>query len=319
VAEALDWTRVAQVPASDVFALRHYGTTLYAGTSNTAYVGAVNGTSWTETTPIDASSAAIETVVPAGGALWAGTFNLGAFRSTDAGASWQPVNAGLAGLGSEDVVQFVEKDGRLYAATRGAGVFVRDLAEPSQWSEFNAGLPVLTAGSVQALLLHGTTLVAPAGPNGYVYRFPQGATEWQEVAIVPPIAPGLLASDLIDVGGDLLVGANSRAYRSEDDAQSWTFAGSGLAHGSVIFLAAAGAVAYAGVDSLGSNYRLYRSVDRGRSWQLIDNVLGSFLYALQFAGGRLYAARSDGLWWTPVTATGTSTMSWGALKATGKN
>ena len=181
--------------------------------------------------------------------------------------------------------ELVEKSGRLYAATGGAGVFVLDLAAPTQWSEFNSGLPVFTAGTVVALALHGTTLVAPAGPNGFVYRFPEGATEWQEVAIVPPIAPGLLPTDLIVAGSDLLVGTPNRVYRSDDDAQTWTFVGHGISSsGTAVFLASEGAAVFAGVDSLGSNHLLYRSVNRGDSWKQIDVVPGAFLFALEVAG-----------------------------------
>lgn len=313
--EALPWTRVVEVPASDVFSLQHHLTTLYAGSADIVYIGASEGMTWSATTPVDAAAAAIETVVPVGGALWAGTFAQGAYRSTDGGTHWDPVNTGLSGLGANAVIEIVEKSGKLYAGTGGAGVFVLDLAVPTQWTAFNSELPVLTAGTVEDLVLHGTTLVAPAGPNGYVYRFPEGATAWQEVAIVPPIAPGLMPSDLLAVGVDLFVGASHRVYRSEDDAQTWTFVGNGIASGTDTFLASDGPDLFAGVDFQGNNFRVYRSSNRGDSWQQIDEVIGSFLFALQVAGDRLFAARSDGLWWTPLTATGVHGASWGGFKS----
>ena len=311
---AVTWTRVEEVPADDVFSLQRHGTTLYAGTVNVVYVGEGEGTTWTPTTAVDTAAAAVETVVPAGGALWAGTFNRGVFRSTNGGTSWDPVNTGLAGLGSSSVIALVEKGGKLYAGTGGAGVFVLDLATPTQWSEFNLGFPVFTAGTVAALVLHGTTLVAPAGGNGFVYRFPEGANAWQEVAIVPPIAPGLLTTDLVALGGDLLAGTTNRAYRSDDDAQSWTFAGNGLLQGTATFLATDGAAFYAGVDFLGNNHRLYQSIDSGDSWQQFDEISGAFLYALEVAGDKLFAARHDGLWWTPLATTGVERATWSGFK-----
>jgi hypothetical protein len=313
-ATAVTWTRVAEVPAGNVFSLHLSGTTLYAGTANIVYVGAAEGTSWTPTSAVDPAATAIESVVPAGGALWAATFGDGVFRSTNDGTSWVPVNTGLTGLGSSQVLELVEKNGKLYAATGGAGVFVLDLATPTQWSEFNAGIPISIAGTVGTLILHGSTLVATAGANGFVYRLPDGVTEWQEVAIVPPIAPGLLPTDMVAMGSDLFVGAANRIYRSEDDGMTWTFIGNGIVQNSATFLAVGGSIVYAGVDYQGNNHRIYFSSDRGDSGQPFDDVPGVFLFALEVAGDNLFAARNDGLWWAPVATAAVEETTWGAIK-----
>ena len=315
-AAAVTWTRVEEVPVDDVFSLHHFGTTLYAGAANIAYIGAAEGTSWTPTAVVDPAAAAIETVVPAGGALWVGTFGRGVFRSTNNGTSWGPVNTGLTGLGASQVFELVEKSDSLFAATGGAGVFTLDLAIPTQWSAFSNGIPISIAGTVETLVLHGTMLVATAGPNGFVYRFPEGATEWQEFNLVPPIAPGLLPTDLVTMGSDLFVGAPNRVFRSEDNAQTWTFAGNGIVQNSETFLAVDGTILYAGVDFQGNNHRIYFSPDRGDSWQPFDEIPGVFLFALAVAGDKLFAARNDGLWWTPVVTAAVEETTWGWIKAT---
>jgi photosystem II stability/assembly factor-like uncharacterized protein len=314
-AVAVTWTRVKEVPAGNVFSLHHAGTTLYAGGSNIAYVGAAEGTSWTPTAIVDPAANAIETVVPAGGALWVGTFGHGVFRSTDNGTSWSPVNTGLTGLGASQVLELVEQSDSLFAATGGAGVFALDLATPTQWSAFSAGIPISIAGTVETLVLHGTMLVATAGPNGFVYRFPDGATEWQEFNLMPPIAPGLLPTDLVTTGSDLFVGAPNRIFRSEDGAQTWIFVGNGIVQNSETFLAVDGTVLYAGVDFQGNNHRIYFSPDRGDSWQPFDEIPGVFLFALAVAGDKLFAARNDGLWWTPVVAAAVEETTWGWIKS----
>ena len=314
-AQTLPWTRVEVVPPSDVFSLHHQDTTLYAGTSTIVFMGANEGTSWTPTAEVDTAATAIEAVLSAGGALWVGTFGNGVFRSANNGSSWQPVDAGLTGLGSDDITELVEKSAKLYAGSSGAGIFVLDLGTPNQWSEFNAGLPVDIAGTIGALALHGTTLVAPAGPNGFVYRFPEGATQWQEVPIVPPFIPGQLTFDLITSAEDLFIATSAGVYRSQDDALTWTFASSGLVHSAPIFLTADGSNLFAGIDFLGNNHRLYRSADRGDSWQQIDEISGIFLYAIAVAGDKLFAARNDGLWWTPLATTGVSPSNWAGFKA----
>jgi len=311
----LTWTRVEAVPAADVYSIQRHGTTLYAGSSDVVYIGADEGTTWTATASVNPAAAGVESVVPTGGALWAGTYGHGVYRSIDAGVNWQPVNTGLAGLGATHIIEMVESDGKLYAGTSGAGIFALDLATTTQWTSFNAGYPVDTAGGVNDLVLHGTTLVAAAGANGFVYRFPAGATLWLEVAILPPIAPGLLSTDLVVSAGDLLVGTTNGVYRSEDGAQSWTFAGDGLSRGTSVLLASSGSVLFAGVDFDLNNHRLYRSGDRGATWQLIDEFLGVYLYGLEVAGDKLFAARTDGLWWTPLATTALQSSTWGSIKS----
>ena len=327
-AAAVTWTRVEEIPADDVFSIHHFGTTLYAGAANIVYIGANDGESWTPTAVVDAAVPAIETVVPAGGALWTGTFGQGVFRSTNTGTSWQPVNTGLTGLGASQVLELVEKGGDLFAATAGAGVFTLDLGTPTQWSGFNAGIPLSIAGNVGTLVESlgaskipvgqqsvASTLVATAGANGFVYRFPDEATEWQEVAIVPPISPGLLPTDLIAMGNDLFIGAPNRVFRSEDDALTWTFKGSGIVQNTETFLATDGTALFAGVDFQGNNHRIYSSTNRGDSWQPIDEIPGVFLYAIATAGGKLFAARTDGLWWTPAVTAAVEETTWGSLKS----
>jgi hypothetical protein len=118
------------------------------------------------------------------------------------------------------------------------------------------------------------------------------------------------------MGSDLFVGAPNRIFRSEDDGLIWTFKGDGIVQNSATFLAVDGTVLYAGVDFQGNNHRIYRSADRGDSWQPIDEVPGVFLYALTDAGDKLFAARQDGLWWTPVVTTAVEETTWGGIKGT---
>src|SRR5512143_559271 len=99
-AAALTWTRVQEVPPSDIYSLQLHGTTLYAGGADRVYTGASSGTAWTETAVLDPAVTSVQAVAPAGGALWAGTYGQGVYRSTDGGTSWNPVGAGLGGLGA---------------------------------------------------------------------------------------------------------------------------------------------------------------------------------------------------------------------------
>lgn len=311
----LTWTRVQELPATEITSLQLHGTTLYASSGDRVYQGANQGTAWTESAPVGAGGALIVTVIPAGGALWAGSFGQGVFRSPDAGATWSPASAGLAGLGATHVNEFAVRADTLYAATDGAGVFALDLASATTWKPFNTGLPVFTAGTVSAISVHGTTLVAPAGPNGLVYRLPQGSNTWQEIAVRPPLAPGFLATDLLSDGANLLVVNGSSVFHSNDDAQSWTLVGDGLVNGVAVFLAGAGPTFFAVVDFLNNSHQFYSSTDTGVSWQAIEPVEDLFVEKIEAAGDRLFAARTNGLWSTPLATTAMRAATWGGLKA----
>ena len=55
--------------------------------------------------------------------------------------------------------------------------------------------------------------------------------------------------------------------------------------------------------------------NRGASWELFDEIPGVFLYALEVAGDKLFAARIDGLWWTPVVTAPVEETTWGSIKS----
>jgi hypothetical protein len=315
-ARSLTWTRVEELPATDTESVELHGTTLYAAGVDTVYRGAAFGSIWSPSEALGAGGAPILATIPAGGSLWAGTFGQGVFRATsESGSGWSSFNTGLTGLGSNHVVSFEVRDDTLFAATEGAGVFALDLATGTQWTEFNNGLPVFTAGSVSSIVLNGTTLVAPAGPNGLVYRLPQGAAVWEEIAVRPPLLPGFVATDIYSDGSNVLVTNGSSLYRSTDDAESWSLAGSGLASGSAMFLAKGGSTFYAVVDFLNNTHQFYSSTDDGESWQPMEDVTNGIVYEIEVAGDKLFAGRTDGLWWIVPPATPVHPTTWGQIKA----
>jgi hypothetical protein len=295
------WTRVEAVPGADVYSLSVNGNTIYAGTDSVVYISANNGATWTASNFVTNRAGGVEAVILVNGNLYAGTFARGVCMSANNGQSWQPLNNGLAGIGAHSISAFVEKNGDLYAATLGAGVFVLDSNNPTQWRAFSNNLPLDYAGSVFALALKSNTLIAGAGANGFVYRFPEGATGWTEIPLIPPIAPGLVVQDFAISGNDLFAATTAKVYRSSDNGQTWTFAGNGLVHGLETYLTMAGQTLFAGVTDLYNSFRLFTSKNNGQSWQRVGEFWGTYVYDLAVSGGNLYAARQDGLWFTPLS------------------
>lgn len=314
-AAALTWTRVEDVPAGEVYSVQLHGTTLYVAAGDRVFLGANLGATWTSSNLIGARGVPLYSVVPTTGTLWVGSSGQGVFRGTAGGTMWMAFNDGLTGLGSNYIFEMAVRDRILYAATGGAGVFAFDLRNATAWADFNLGLPVSTAGGVSTIVLHGSTLIAPAGGNGFVYRCPAGSSTWQEIAVEPPLLPGFVATDLVAGGTDLLLASGARIYRSSDDALTWTRADQGLVSGSETFLAYGGGTFFAAVDYLNNSHRLFRSVDAGRSWRQIDAITGSYCYELEVTADKLYAARTDGLWWTLVATTPVQATSWSRMKS----
>lgn len=294
------WQRVAALPQADMYSLYVNGNSIYAGGDSIVYIGANNGATWTATNFVTTRAGGIEATIAANNNLYVGTFARGVFVSSNNGQNWQSLNNGLTGLGALSLSAFAEKNGKLYAATNGAGVFVLDFNNPVQWNSFSSNLPLNIAGSVHALIFSGNTLIAGAGANGFVYRFPEGATGWTEVPIIPPIAPGLAALDLVNSGSRLFAATNNKVYRSDNDGQSWTFAGDGLVIGTESLIAAAGQTLFVGINFSLNRFNLYRSQDAGQTWQLAGEFTNSYLYDLEVSGANLYAARIDGLWFAPL-------------------
>jgi hypothetical protein len=313
--QCLTWTRVTELPATDIETVELHGTTLYAAGADTVFFGQSLGTVWIPSNPVGTGGAPILATQPAGGFLWAGTFGQGVLRGSEDGSSWSSFNNGLTGLGANHVVAFEVRDDTLFAGTEGAGVFVLDLATSTQWTPFDNGLDVFTAGSVSSIILNGTTLLAPAGPNGFVFRLPQGGAVWEEIPVRPPLLAGFLASDIYGDGTDVLVTNGSSLYHSVDDGQTWNLAGSGLASGSHAFLAKGGSTFYAVVDFLNNTHQFFSSSDAGESWQPMEDVANTVVYEIEVAGDRLFAARQDGLWWTQIPSTPVRPTTWGQIKA----
>src|SRR5258708_18653310 len=91
-----------------------------------------------------------------GTSIFAGTAGSGVFRSTDDGATWTAVNAGLT---SRDVFALLVADSVLFAGTarNGGGIF-RSRDNGTTWSAVGVGLP--STDGVAALAVKGAVVFA---------------------------------------------------------------------------------------------------------------------------------------------------------------
>jgi photosystem II stability/assembly factor-like uncharacterized protein len=228
---------------------------------------------------------------------------MGIWRSADYGVTWQLANAGLNGIGAEDVSGLAVRGDSLYASTYGSGVFVRKTTENNAWSAYNFGMPWANVESITNI---DDKLFAGAGGNGTVSQQAYPGDTWKEV----PFATfdgdvnsflGVIKQDEV-----LLAAGNKRLYRSTDEGAHWApyNPGVGLV-GFARFTTTGNRTLVLLVKPSGAGFMQYTD-DAGLTWNDFQPALtGSAAFDAAFHNGWLYAARSNGLWRigqaTPVT------------------
>jgi hypothetical protein len=286
------WTRVTEIPPFDVPSLFVRADTIYAATDSAVFISRNQGVNWTRSSTIPNAPIFIDAVTVFGGKLFAGTGGNGVLVSPDTGKTWQSLNNGLSGLGSNYIGAFVERNGMLYASTIGAGVFV---LHDNEWSPFG-NLAGELAGNVEFLGLKGDTLVAGAGGNGYVWFAPPDASLWTGVLVAPLQIEPLTVYSVVRFDGLLYAGTTYGIYRSTNDGLNWTYSGSGFPIGRLVRLLVVGQTLYATASA--ADTRWYKSTS-GNEWTFIENVPYTFAEAV--VNGTFYAARIDGLWRRDIT------------------
>jgi hypothetical protein len=300
---AAQWTRVTDLPQSNVFSVRAKGDTLVAGANTLAYVSTDAGSSWRP--PSQPGTSSIRAVVVRNGKLYVGTSGQGVFISDNLGQTWRAFNEGLVGglFNSQlDVSDLQVRGDSLYAATLGAGVYVRNLAGAGTWSHFGEEFEANQASNVFVLALGGSRLLAGAGGNGSVFFRDPGAAGWTE-SLLGNIAlrPGLQASAASWTGTGWVVGASGGrgVFKSLLGQEPWTFVDLNLGPLKFVALATRSHRLFSAFDIVvngADEAVMEQSGDDGATWQSLDVLPNTFVFQLTTVGSDLYAARADGLW-----------------------
>lgn len=296
------WTRETGVKSDILYGVFARGDTVLAAGDTAVWVSTNRGGTWTASAPVGVVPASLNCAWFRDGRLWAGTTGQGVFSSDDLGASWQWRGDGLAGGlfdSHNTILGFTDRGDNLYAATGGAGVFVRPLRTAGPWQPTGTQLVDYQAGSVEGIASHDGRLLAVGGANGLVFHNDGGAP-WVETFLdnngpLPSLAP----YSVVWTGSAWLVGTDHGVFRSADGAQPWAF--TGLALGNVVDtrLAAGGGRAFAVVNRSGGGV-LRWTRDNGATWSALE-TLPAWPSALAVQGDRLWASRFDGLWYRNVS------------------
>jgi hypothetical protein len=211
------WTRVEQLPPSDIPTVYHNGNTIYAGGKARIYFSTNRGQTWDSTSQIPQFSF-VDNIIFYKNELYASSHGIGVSKSPDGGASWQNISAGLF----PHVSDFFEWRGDLYASTLGSSVYKLEPVARNSWFSFSNGLSNLSA-NLNTLSGNDNAMVAGTFANALYDYLPANTTNWQERFLLNILRPTEGAYDIINSHDSLfLAGRTGRFYKSTDNGLNWT-------------------------------------------------------------------------------------------------
>jgi hypothetical protein len=294
------WTRVTELPATNMFSVWANGDTLVAGSDSLVFVSTNAGLTWHTSTKVTKGVTSVQTARLRNGRLYAGTFGQGVFVSDNLGTTWQGFNQGLVGgiFDSQlDVTNLEIRGDSIYASTQGAGVYERGFAPTEIWSQFGDAFETNEDPNVNAVVVGGSRLLACAGGNGFVYRRDPGEGEWTQSPLDNVgLHPGLGAVSAAYTGTGWVVGTQVGVFRSALGQEPWFFTDfrSEVGLRFITFATRPGRL-FAAFAVL-QDAEIKTSGDEGATWQDLETFPSVFVSRLAMSGSVLYAARSDGLW-----------------------
>jgi hypothetical protein len=218
-----------------------------------------------------------------GQTLYAATDNSGVFRTTDFGATWTPVNAGLSSFGQISV-RDLAVDGNILLAAANTTDLYRSSNNGDTWSDI--GYFPGKGGLWKVLGINGVIYAGTA--NGMSRSIDTGKT-WQQINNGLPLP---LVSSMIFTGKALYIGASYSVYRSSNGGDSWEWLGDGMPDFSKDALACTKSYVFAG----GVQGGVYYTNDSLNKWtSLNEGIFSNWVEDLQISGDYLYAASFAGI------------------------
>jgi len=259
-------------------------------------------------------------VINSSGHIFAGTADVGVFRSLNNGDNWTQVNSGLINLNIQPLA--INSSGHIFAGTLGDGVF-RSTDNGASWTQVKTGLanPVILSLAINA---SGHVFAGTSG--GGIFRSMDNGNTWTSVNA--SLTNTKVVSLAISASGHIFAGTNGGGvFRSTDNGDTWIPVNTGLTNSSILSFAinASGHV-FAGTSGGG----IFRSIDNGSTWTPVNTGLTN-LVILSFAinaNGHIFAGTpGDGVFrstdngdnWTLInTGLTNSVVEVLAINATGR-
>jgi len=231
------------------------------------------------------------------GAIYAGTFGGGVYRSEYGGYVWATQNAGM---GSIVTSLAFDGNGTLFAGTFGGGIF-RSADKGQTWSEINTGLESL---GVEALAINDEGEIFAGTSGGHVFRSSNNGESWEQTDFPGWAVRGLF----LNADGDLFAGTTFGLFRLPRQSNIWMYtalAGFDIKASEI----APGGEMYASLPD-----RLMRSPDNGNTWGAAGLLEEVQCLAINDRGD-VYAGLSEGGAFLSIN-TGEPAQTWKQIDAT---
>ncbi|HTL09982.1 MAG TPA: T9SS type A sorting domain-containing protein [Chitinophagaceae bacterium] len=304
------WTRVQQLPSSNIFCLFHNDAVFLAGGTNVVYISSNKGQTWTTSAPLPGfspvTSIVSNLIVYKGEWYLSGIRKNQIFKTSDSGLHWQSVNAGMDTAAS--VTDFCTFNGNLFASTEGSAaqaIYTLDPVSKDHWIPFSNGLSGISS-NLNAIIATSTSMVAGATANGlYDYLAPH-STDWEERFLLNQISPTEAVYDMTVSGDSLfLAGKTGKFYMSTDGGLNWRLIGGRLVSGATFLANAEQALIssryiFDGVSNTTEFYYL-RKDSLTEFPHRFSTVAGHFTWKIDIVGGALWDASDGGLFFMPLS------------------
>jgi photosystem II stability/assembly factor-like uncharacterized protein len=252
----------------------------------------------------DQSAASVQALAMAeNGAVYAGSFGHGIFRTADRGARWMPVGNGVTDPFVLSLT--ITREGAIYAGTFRGGVF-RSRDEGKTWQPVNAGLKRL---EVKALLAADDGLYAGTGDG--VYRLHEPEDRWS--VVTSGLDDVLVHALARSADGTLYAGTSGKGIlRFKRQAPGWVRMQHGLKNPEGMienFIRVLVIDQEQGILAGTFDGGVFRSADGGLTWRSIsralpnDSIRGIVLFdhgLIVATGNGIFKTVDKGKQWIPV-------------------
>lgn len=288
---AQSWLPTEDIPSEHVFSLCATHERYFTVTDTSIYSSLDKGITWSkEISPSTDKELHFTKLFCRNDRIYLGTTNQGLWISDDHAQSWSDFNTGLSGL-ALNIVDITHNGDTLLVGTNGGGIFARVIGQSTSWQSFNQGVQ---RRQVSAIDVSNNFLVAGIGLYSFIR--PVDGTAW---SYMPwnELESSREATDFITMGKYTLAGTHRGLYRADLNVEPWQDFNIRQFPGRMVkFFARSGPMIFAGIDLNYAEYFICTSVDTGYSWEVRAHEFAE-LHALTVLDGKLWAGRSDGLWY----------------------
>jgi len=295
------WTRIQQLPPSEITSFYHRGDTLYAGGRGVIYISRNNGITWDSTNAI-VNFPFVTSIIVYQNELYAVAPNRRAVKSADKGATWQEMFSANDTL---DISDFCEFRGDLYATTFEKSIYKLNPVNRSSWLTFSNGLSSLSS-IVNAIAATSTTLIAGTSRNGIYDYLPANSTTWEERVLQPNVSSFEGAYDIIAAHDTLFwAGTTGKFFISTDKGLSWSLFGNrlnafntSLANAKQALLAA---VYFTDLVSFNTVFLYLKKDSLQTPFHSFSVVADHFTWKIDIVGNKIWDASDKGLFFMPLS------------------